>query len=240
MVLPMETESYEQDIPFVNWETFVLDYWRWKQGQHVGLIGPTESGKTTLALNILKPRKYSVVFATKPKDPVLDSFAHSYGFRRMPKWDAKLSATKYPHRLLWPDAQGLYAAPKQREAFQYALDSIFRQGGWSIYLDELWVMGKILNLETEIKTFLMQYRSVPGSFMGSSQRPAWIPLEVYDQSTHLFFWRDRDETNLSRISGISGMASGLVRDMVRNLRKHEVLYVRNDGLALRTMSPKTV
>ena len=69
-----EPEGGADDIaPVVPWEMFEEQF-AWRQDQHVGMIGPTDSGKSTLMFNILNRRKYVALFATKPSDRVLAEF----------------------------------------------------------------------------------------------------------------------------------------------------------------------
>jgi hypothetical protein len=48
---------------------------------------------------------------------------------------------------------------------------------------------------------------------------------LYDQATHLFFWRDNDETNLKRIGGLGAIDSTLIRHTVGRLPRHSALYL---------------
>lgn len=226
--------------PQVTWSDFIADF-NWRQGEHVGLIGPTESGKTTVAMNMLDMRAYMVVFATKPRDRTLNAL-QARGYARMNTWKA-VSADLYPRRIIWPDARDLYSAKNQKAIFREALQSIYMQGSWGVYIDELWYIIHHLKLEFEIRTYLQQARSSDISLMVATQRPAFIPLEVYDQSTHLFFWRDNDERNLRRIGGISWLSSRIVQTLVANLAVHEFLYINTraaDVQMVRSMVPKNL
>jgi len=225
-----------EDVPRLEWDEFYQSF-SWKQGDHVALIGPTYSGKTTLALEILPLRKYIVVFATKPKDSTLERFAEEKKFRIIREW-TNLSVKRYPRRVLWPDARRLDSDLTQEKTFRDAMARIYRQGGWCVYGDELWYLANQLGLDHEIRMFFTQARSLGISFVCSTQRPSRVPLELYDQSTHLFFWRDNDERNLSRISGIAYQSSRMIMDLVANLEHHEVLYINTrDGNMIRTMAP---
>lgn len=230
-------EAAITDVPFVDWDTFINHRFIWKQGEHIGLIGPTNCGKTTLAEAILPLRKYIVVLATKPRDKSLDRFGKANGFEKITEWKT-ISPNRMPRRLLWPYAKDLNAVNVQHKVFANALVQIYREGGWCVYMDELWFMIHHLKFEFAIKTYLQQARSLDISLVVATQRPAFVPLEVYDQSTHLFFWRDNDERNLKRISGISWLSANLVRSVVSRLEPHEVLYINTrDGLLIRTKSP---
>jgi hypothetical protein len=232
-------------IPEVPWQTCV-DLMTWEQGEHAAVIGPTGQGKTTLSLALLHQREYVTVFATKPRDETLDRFATEHAYSRHSSWPYHLRATKSrwpwvkhsPRRILWPDARRLDAEDHQRDEFRKAMADIYTQGSWCVYFDELFVMSNQLKLSKEVKTYLMQGRSMGISTVIASQRPAFIPLEVYDQSTHLFFCRDNDEANLRRISGVGFLSARQIRDTIPSLRKHQFLYINTrDGVMVKTTAP---
>lgn len=235
-------------IPRMTWEEFIASF-EWQQGEHVGLIGPTGSGKTTLALALLPFRKYVVVTGTKPRDDTMTQLLKQ-GYTLCRDWDSSLDPTIHPRRLLWPDvsAKGMRVKDtddiehkmlvKQHKVFKRAMARIYRDGKWCIFIDELWWWVHMLKMERTIRVFLQQSRSLRISLVVATQRPAFVPLEVYDQSTHLFFFRDNDERNLKRISGISWLSANLIRSTVARLDRHEVLYVNTrDGMLIRTQAP---
>lgn len=223
----------------VRWGTFIDNVLQWKQGEHVGLIGPTGSGKTTIALRLLPLRHYVTVIATKPADQTLDAFGKAHKYKLIRSWNNRLSLKKYPRRILWPYATSMDSDEHQRAIIHEAMSDIYQAGGWCVYIDELWFLDTILNLRKPVKIYLQQTRALLISLLLASQRPSWIPLEVYDQSTHLFFWRDNDERNLNRISGISWLSANVVRETVANLAMHEVLYIdTRSGKMYRTMCPE--
>lgn len=225
------------EVEFLEWDSFIARF-VWNQGEHVGLIGPTGGGKTTMALALLPLRTYVTVLGTKPQDATLSQFAKHHDYKVLQKWNSRLSVHKYPRRVLWPPARSLYSQANQIAAFKPALEEMYLAGRWCIYADELWYIIQQLGMSKEIKTFLLQSRSMLICLMMAFQRPAWVPVEVYDQCTHLFFWRENDETNLSRIGGIAYTSAELVRRVVSQLRHHEVLYINTrDGSMVRTMSP---
>lgn len=225
--------------PSVPWPTFVANF-EWNQGEHVAFIGPTGAGKTNTAFWLLELRRFVTIFGTKPKDVSLKKFGDRNGYKVLQEWK-NLDAERVPRRILWPDARSLGAAGKQQEVFNVAFDQIFRQGGWTLYLDELWFMCNVLNFTPAVKTYLLQARSLDISLVVATQRPAWVPLEVYDQSTHLFFWRDSDERSLKRLGGISWVNSSTIQHTVANLPKYHVLYINTrsgDMLITRPPAPR--
>ena len=236
--------------PVVPWDDFMTYVFDWRQSQHVALIGPTESGKSTLQYAILPKRKYVTFFATKPRDRTLDTFAQRGGFVRIEDWPPRrgrgrfsrpVTAEEMPRRLLWPDATRMSpeTMEHQRQVFLRAFHDIYGSGGWCTVWDEFWMMCSILGMEKEARIMLQQARSNDISFVIGAQRPSRIPLEVFDQTTHLFFWRDNDEANLKRMGGIGWMSANEIRAFVANLEPHQVLYINTRrGWMYRTTAPE--
>lgn len=225
------------EAPRIPWDIFLTEVFDWRQGEHAALIGPTGQGKTNLLTQLLPLHPYVVVFATKPKDESMIRLIHSDEYYPMHRWQS-MDPVKFPRRVLWPDAMALDSEQKQRDVFRDAMARIYREGGWTVAIDELWYVNNILGLTREIKTFLLQARALGISLLLATQRPAWVPLEVYDQSTHLFFMRDNDETNLKRLSGISFRSADLIRSVIADLDRYQVLYINTrTGQMCRTRSP---
>jgi hypothetical protein len=224
-VLSQSAAGFSNEIPHVSWAQFE-DMFQWNQGEHAGMVGPTGEGKTNLSLLILPRRDFITVFATKPEDETLDLYAKAFHYKKITEWNPKLNVRKYPHRLLWPSTRDMRTMiDRQRHVFEKALHDIYSAGSWCVYFDELWWICQILGLTQYVKILLQQGRSVGLSLLCATQRPAWVPLEVYDQSTHLFFWADNDERNLNRISSIGSFNSVAIRARIATLRPHEVLYI---------------
>jgi hypothetical protein len=101
------------------------------------------------------------------------------------------------------------------------------------------MMTHILEMEDEARIMLQQARANDIAFVMGAQRPSRVPLEMFDQSTHLFFWRDNDERNLKTIGGVGFLASDPIRLFVANLEPHQVLYVHTRlGYMCRTTAPE--
>lgn len=226
--------------PIIEWEDFLTRFASgdiaWLQGEHVTLIAPTGWGKTTLAYAILPIRNFVTVVATKPKDSTLEQFGKDSGYTIMKEWKPDLSASKAPKRIIWPkDTARLRQVAAMREKIFTVLEDIFAQGSWCVYLDELRYVCENLNLDKVVKIYLLQARALNISLLGGTQRPAWIPLEFYDQSTHLFFGQEKDEVNLKRISGISSQSSKLIQSIITGLDNHQFLYInQRTGTMYRT------
>jgi hypothetical protein len=225
------------DAPRVPWPDFIRDRFDWQRGEHVALIGPTGSGKTTTLRQILPRHPYVAIIATKPADRTLDPFMRD-GYRRMDRWQS-LDPRILPRRILWPDASRLDSQPRQSSVISDAFARIYRERAWTLAIDETWFATNRLKLRSEIDTMLTQGRSIDLSMVNATQRPAWIPTAVYDQSTHLFFWRNNDGRAQSRLAEINNVNAGTVKDIVGNLEKHQILYINTrTGDMCRTRCPQ--
>jgi hypothetical protein len=222
--------------PRVPWQSFVTDVFDWQHGEHVALIGPTGQGKTTLMRSILPLHPFVVIFATKPRDDSMDAFIRS-GYVVLQRWQS-IDPTQMPRRILWPNASSLYSENTQAEVFRDAMEKIYREGAWTVAVDELWFLTNKLKLSGEVKTYLLQARSLDISLVAATQKPAWVPTEVYDQSTHLFLWRNNDGRAQQRLGEINNADASLVRDVIGRLERHQVLYINTrTGAMLRTRVP---
>lgn len=215
----------EGEIQRVSWDEF-LSYFAnpsrgWQQGEHVTAIGPTGAGKTTLLRQILPIRRYVLVLASKPRDPLMSSLKED-GYRVGHRWPSPAGVNRYVY---WPNARRMRDLPEQKEAFRRVLEDVYEVGGWTVYMDEIRYLSDFLGLKSELQVLWLQARSMSASLVGGTQRPFYIPLEAYDQATHLFFWRDSDRRNLNRISELNDVDANRIKEVVRNLPKHEVLYV---------------
>lgn len=233
-------------LPFDDFMTYVFI---WLQDQHVGIVGPTDQGKTNLAYHLLLLRKYIAYFAIKTKDKTLTAYGKQGGFERIYDWPPTknrwifkrpVTAEEMPRRLIWPDATALNSEAEQQRVFRKALHDIYASGGWCPVFDDYWYLQAMLGFEKDTKKFLANARSNDIPMMVCAQRPAGNRLvELFDQTTHLFFARDQDEPNLKRIGGVGAQSSKLIQGYVANLEPYQFLYVNaRKGWMYRTTAPK--
>jgi len=224
--------------PRIPWDTFAGKTLDWQHDEHFGLIGPTGLGKTTMLLNILPLHSYVVVFATKPRDRIMRTLIDQYDYYKIEHWRS-IDPVRYPRRVLWPDASKLDSNTLQKRVFEDALERIYLEGYWTVAIDELWYMSNLLGMDAHFKTYLLQSRSLGISLVLSTQRPAWIPREVYTSCTHLMFWRTNDETDLKTLSGLGWRSARIIQSAVANLETYQCLYVNTrTGFMCRTRCPK--
>ncbi len=214
--------------PRVSWDEFTaaLD---WRQGEHVSLVGPTGQGKSTLGLALLPRRDYVMVLATKPKDATLDRMTRR---RARPRYRTVRDVNDRPvdasRLLVWPRFDSSDDIVVQADVMHRALDAAFSEGGWCLFVDELYYLVEMLGLSTMLRLIWQQGRSLGVSLVGATQRPAWVPLELYSQATHVFLFRHNDRRDLDRLSGIASAGDvepRTIREIVGHLGKNQFLYV---------------
>jgi hypothetical protein len=173
-------------VPVVSWEEFKRTF-RWFQGEHVLLLGTTGSGKTTLAVEVVGRRDHVIAFGTKGRDTTMQKLV-SRGWERYYEPPVHANVT---HAVMWPDITKVDdpedVIPMQHEVFRKTIALIYQQGGWCAFMDELSYITDDLNLDKRVKILYGQGRSMGISILAGTQRPRFIPVLAYDQSTHIFF-----------------------------------------------------
>lgn len=209
----------------VEWDEFLRRF-RWRQGEHVSLIGPTGSGKTTLGVEILDRRKFIVAVGTKPEDETLRKLK-GRGFKVIREWPEHVAVDVTPKLILWPKFERPSDAKRQQRRIAAAMQEIFAQRNWTVFVDEAFYLSETLRLRPLLSMYWTQGRSIGLSLVAGTQRPAHVPLHMYDQATHLFLWRDNDRRNLDRLGEISSGAidKESLRELVATLPEHSTLYV---------------
>lgn len=227
----MPVSSGELTVPSLSWDEFQSEF-DWYQGEHLTLIGPTKSGKTTLARELMKRARterthpWQVVVATKRKDEILDTFKPD-GFVRFPEWSVT-DSDLYPKVMLAPPLPSALQKHKQQDAIREALTSIYRQGGWLVLLDELKHIADYLSLSPEVELLLHQGRSAGITVVCAVQRPRHVPLMAYDQADHIFMWESRDHNIRKRLAEIGGKVNpDQIEYGLKHLpNRHSFLYIK--------------
>lgn len=219
---------------------FIDERFRYRPGEHVSFIGPTGSGKTHLAYQLLdsvaSPQLPAVVLVIKPRDATADKWNKKLGFKRVRHWPpapplmgAKPRGwTLWPRHTFDPDADEALLHSQMRRAI---LDS-YKKGDRILLADEAYSLSEELHLKKELITVWSKGRSMGCGLWAATQKPTHVPLWLYNQAEHLFLANDPDKRSRDRFSEIGGIDPDLVRDAVQQLGKHQWLYIRRDGPAV--------
>ncbi|HET9721114.1 MAG TPA: hypothetical protein VFP55_13620, partial [Solirubrobacteraceae bacterium] len=149
-----------------------------------------------------------------------------------PSPDADESRIIFRPRLTTPDQKGL---EKQRQAFERMLFEVWEYGGWSLFADEIWTLTNRLKLGSIFETMWSAGRSNHITVIALTQLPVSIPLMAFDQATHLFLFRNTDQYRIKRMADFAGGDSGVLRQLIPQLPRHEFVYVdTREGTMLRS------
>lgn len=205
----------------------VLARVRWRQGEHLTALGPTGAGKTTAIMSALRERERAggnvLAIVTKPIDPI----PHELGDRGYEKINQWPPPRRRRHIVMWPRYRGPHDRAEQAAAIREALGGVFKDGGWCVYVDELYWLANRLGLGEWLRDLWLQGRSMGVTLVCSAQRPRNVPVEAYPNSSHILMWRNHDDEDLRRLAGMGAAPSREVRDAVTDLDfdSHELLWV---------------
>jgi hypothetical protein len=163
---------------------------------------------------------FVTAIVTKPRDDVWRGDSDYDVIRKWPP------TRKQSRVILWPKFEGPEDEITQRQVINGALGSMFSQGGWTVYVDELDWLVNGLGLKKWPKTLWQQGRSLKLTFLSGVQRPRNVPLDGYANSTHLFIWGANDQEDIRRLSGLGSANTQTIRRVVANeLGDYDTLYV---------------
>src|ERR1035437_526589 len=132
----------------------------WRQGDHVVVIGSTQSGKTGFARELLALRGHVIMLVTKRDDYLWTGF-------RTVRTQREINPLEGSKFRLWPTPEQM-----QRQ-FADALLQVWIEKGWCIYLDELYRL-EALHLQKPIETLNTQGASERITVVEGVQRPAHV------------------------------------------------------------------
>jgi energy-coupling factor transporter ATP-binding protein EcfA2 len=221
----------------VSWdelaETF---YYEHRQGEHVALVGPTGSGKSTLAVQLVqlvaaRPAKDGrparvTVFATKPRDATIEAL----GWPRAKRWPPPYGQE---HVVVWPPyGDPGTAARRQRAVFEPLMREIFKEGGQTVFIDEILDFEEPLPNGMGLRPLVVQYwtkaRALDVTLIAGTQRPRNVARPMWSEPAWLFVFRLEDHDDLKRLGEIGGNTRG-IKEIVSELDDHEFLLARRRG-----------
>lgn len=226
-------------------DEFITQRWDYRPGEHVTLLAPTQTGKTTLAFQLMDhsttPELPGIALVMKPDkgpkgrsgDETVRRWMRQLRYRRVRSWPPLPSVWDPRPRgyVLWPRTtfdQDQDDVILWREMRKVLRDS-YRRGDRIVFADETLGLTDELRLTRELRTLWMRGASMGTGLWAASQKPSHIPLWAYNQAGHLFLGHDPDERSRDRFGEIGGVDPKLVQRIVMGLGPFEWLYIRRRG-----------
>ncbi len=220
-------ESQFIGMPFWMFKLWVRD--EWVAGKHAAFIGPTGQGKSTLAVHLLKQRKWVLAFDPKGEDTTLENS----GFTRittypLPRKIRNQVAEGMPARLIIGGSARSKADDQklQRLMGQY-LEMARHQGGWTVYADEFQVLSdmRMFGLGVPIERSLITARKDGTSVLTSFQAAAWVSKAATRQAALIVVWPTRDEDMIKAVAKAAGRPFRDVMTAMQELPQFHCLVI---------------
>lgn len=226
-----------------------LKEWGYQGGQHLTMLGPTQRGKTTLAIQLLgsviSHELPCVIFAGKPpgRDKTMAAAAEKLNLRIVEEWPpAPNFGDKKRNGFVLRPRQTLTNIDRDnanlREQYRKALIANYSSTKSVItVLDEAHHVQNDLKLLKEYEAPLM--RGAPINAVWSLiQRGRYMSYQAYAAPEHIFMFYDPDKSNRERYSEIGGIDPRQVEYILSTLKTYtvsggqtisEALYIRRSG-----------
>lgn len=220
-----------------SWQAFSRAFRRtWAQSAngnangHVSIFAPTRGGKTLLAMRGLlpvAPADRVLVVDVKGGDPNITGFGRP--IRHMPARLPLANQIADDER-----RKRIHLQPQPgeaQEAVASALQRVWAERGWTVYVDEVRLVSDYLGLRNMLDRLWLFAGSRRVQLIAGTQAPRYVPTAMYDQAGHFLIGRVRDQRVLRRFAEILSDVDGADR-ILRDLGEHEFLYTGPAGLAI--------
>lgn len=222
-------------IPRKPWQEVkfdIFDRWKPKDSPHHSIISLSGGGKSYLATRGLLPMRgwrRTLIIDNKGDDETLRDVGRRV--RQIPKKDSIFRGRKEPDsrwfRLMVYDDWG-----KAREQVKDALAQCYKQGNWTIFVDECRNLTDprvpSLNLRNYVEQIWLRGRSRGVEMVSMTQAPRWVPSSFYDQPSTVWIGRINDERAHQRLREIGGLRRQHL-PIIQRLQRREFLVVSDGG-----------
>lgn len=241
------TAPLRQSVRLYPRTRFLTEVWSYKAGEHVSFIGPTGSGKTYLALQLLARSAGEdlpgYITVMKARDKTVGDFLRTHeGWKRtltfppppvVPGMKKPRGWAVWPHHTNDPEADDI----RHAQIFDRMHRQLYVKGDNIIFDDEVVSLVREMDQKKNLTRIWTKGRSIGSGLWGATQRPAMVPLEMYDQAQHLFLGNIKDKRSQDRFGEISGVDPDLVVSVVQRLPQFHWLYIRQESGQMCVIGP---
>lgn len=208
-----------------------------KQGEHVAIVGVNGSGKTQLGLELCKiigsktgkdgrPSRV-VILNFKPRDDTVSAMQSKDEWQTIKEWPPGYGEE---HCVVWPrGATASQAARRHRAVFLPLLDTVYEEGGQTVYVPEAAYFERALphglGMQGTMEQFWSSARSNNITLISDTQRPRQVTRLMWSEPKWVFIFHIHDRDDVKRVAEVSGNELA-VWNCVPKLGKHEFLCVR--------------
>lgn len=234
-LVELESMLNVERIPRKNWEEVkfdIYDRWKPKDSPHHSIISLSGGGKSYLATRGLLPMRgwrRTLIIDNKGDDETLRDVGKKV--RQLPRRDPWIRRRQQPdslwYRLMVHDDWG-----KARDQVKDALAHVYRQGDWTVFVDETRNLTDprvpSLNLRNYVEQIWLRGRSRGVEMVSMTQAPRWVPSSFYDQPSFVWIGRINDERAHQRLREIGGLKRQHL-GIIQRLQRREFLVVGDGG-----------
>jgi hypothetical protein len=222
-------------IPHRSWDEVrkdVFKQWNPRDRPHHSIISITGGGKSYLATRGLLPMRgwrKVLIIDNKGDDETLRDVGRRV--RVLPHSEPWWRSRKHPdhswYRLMVHDDW-----QRGRDQVREALSHVYRQGNWTIFVDETRNLTDpripSLNLRSYVEQIWLRGRSRGVELVSMTQAPRWVPSSFYDQPSFVWIGRINDERAHQRLREIGGLRRHHL-GVIQRLQRREFLVVGDGG-----------